>query len=76
LQWQAWTFLIDIIMIISEYHKTIWMLFIIDLTSLSAAYSYQEWFQVKAQASKQDQAFIFYNAQAPPAYNQDFGEIW
>jgi len=33
--------------------------------SLSAASSYQEWFQVKARASKQDQAFIFYNAQKP-----------
>jgi len=39
------------------------MLFIIDLNSLFAASSYQEWFQVKACASKQDQAFIFYNAQ-------------
>ena len=36
----AWSFLIDIIMIISEYHayKTIWTLFIINLNSLSAAY--------------------------------------
>jgi len=41
------------------------MLFMIDLNSLSAASSYQEWFQVKARASKLDQAFIFYNAQAP-----------
>jgi len=54
-------------MIISEYHtyKTIWTLFIIDLNSLSAASSYQEWFRVKALASKQDQVFIFYNVQTP-----------
>jgi len=59
---QTCTFLIDII---SEYHayKTIWMLFIIKLDSLFAASSYQEWFQVKARASKQDQTFIFYNTQ-------------
>jgi len=41
------------------------MVFIIDLNSLSAASSYQEWFQIKARASKQDQVFIFYNAQTP-----------
>jgi len=47
------TFLIDII-IIGKYHayKTIWTLFVIELNSLSAASSYQEWFQVKAWASK------------------------
>jgi len=33
--------------------------------SLSTASSYQEWFWIKARASKQDQAFIFYNAQTP-----------
>jgi len=67
LQWWTWTFLIDIIMIISEYHayKTIWTQFIIKLNWLSAASSYQEWFWVKTKASKQDQAFIFYNAQTP-----------
>jgi len=61
----VWTFLIDIIMIISEYHayKTIWTLFTIDFNSLSAASSYQEWFWVKAWASKQDQVCIFYNVQ-------------
>jgi len=66
-QWQAWTFLIDIIMIISKYHtyKTIWTLFIIELNSFSTAPSYQEWFQIKARASKRDQAFIFYNTQTP-----------
>jgi len=39
-------------MMISEYHayKTIWTLFIIKLNLLSAASSYQEWFQVKAWA--------------------------
>jgi len=54
-------------MIISKYHayKTIWTLLIINLNSLSAASSYQEWLQIKAQAYKQDQAFIFYNAQTP-----------
>jgi len=41
------------------------------LNSLSAASSYQEWYQVKAQAFKQDQAFIFCNAQTPLAYNRD-----
>jgi len=54
-------------MIISEYntYKTTWMLFIIKLKSLSAASSYQEWFRVNTQASKQDQAFIFCSAQTP-----------
>jgi len=54
-------------LIISEYHtyKTILTLFIIDLNSLSTASSYQEWFWIKAWASKRDQAFIFYNAQIP-----------
>ena len=33
----------------------------LDLT----AASYQEWFWVKAQNSKQDQVFIFYNDQTP-----------
>jgi len=42
----------------------IWTLFI-NLNSLSAASSYQEWFRVKAWASKRDQVFIFYNAQTP-----------
>jgi len=37
---------------------------ITDLNSLSAAFSYQEWFQVNAWASKQYQAFIFCNAQS------------
>jgi len=41
------------------------MLFIIKLNSLSTASSYQEWFQIKARASKWDQAFIFYNIQTP-----------
>jgi len=41
------------------------MLFILDLNLLSAAFSYQEWFRVKAWASKRDQTFIFYNAQTP-----------
>jgi len=35
------------------------------LNSFSAASSYQEWFLVKARASKQDQACIFYNTQTP-----------
>jgi len=32
---------------------------------LSVASSYQEWFWVKTQAFKRDQALIFYNAQTP-----------
>jgi len=39
--------------------------FIIDLNSLSGASSYQKWFWVNTQASKWDQAFIFYNVQTP-----------
>jgi len=33
----------------------------LELTLISAISSYQKWFRVKAQVSKQDQAFIFYN---------------
>jgi len=56
LQWQAWTFLFNIIMIISEYHayKTIWTLFINNLNSLSTASNYQEWFRLMTRASKWD----------------------
>jgi len=48
------------------------MLFIADLNSLSAASSYQEWLRTKVWASKQNQAFIFFNTQLPLAYNQDW----
>jgi len=47
------------------------MLFIIELNSLSAASSYQEWFRVKAQASKQGRR-LFYKIFKHPAYNRDW----